>query len=65
MRLIARDLKARCFPCDHEQGTRVMVTQYFARPKLRIFGVSTAFVVRKISNADFANDEGGGDAEDS
>jgi len=29
-----------------------MVTQYFARPKLQIFGVSTAFVVRKISLAD-------------
>jgi len=52
MRPIARDLKARRFPCDHEQGHRAMVTQYFARPKLQIFGVSTAFVVRKISLAD-------------
>src|ERR1700731_2152568 len=52
MRLIARDFRARCFPCDHEQGTRAMVTQYFARPKLQIFGVSTTFVVRKISLAD-------------
>ncbi len=51
-----------------------MVTQYFARPKLQIFGVSTAFVVRKIGpsdlreaqvgRADFANDKGGGDADD-
>jgi len=52
MRLIARDLKARRFHCDHEQGNRDMVTQYFARPKLQIFGVPTAFVVRKISLAD-------------
>jgi uncharacterized membrane protein len=52
MRLIARYLRARRFPCDHEQGDRAMVTQYFARPKLQIFGVSTAFVVHKISLAD-------------
>ncbi|HJY88806.1 MAG TPA: DUF2189 domain-containing protein, partial [Candidatus Acidoferrum sp.] len=29
-----------------------MVTQYFARPKLQIFGVSTAYVVRKIGLSD-------------
>jgi uncharacterized membrane protein len=52
MRLIARNLKARRFPCDHEQGNRAMVTQYFARPKLQIFGVSTAYVVRKIGLSD-------------
>src|SRR6478609_9358750 len=51
-RLIARNLKARRFPCDHEQGNRAMVTQYFARPKLQIFGVSTAYVVRKIGLSD-------------
>jgi uncharacterized membrane protein len=52
MRLIARNLKARRFPCDHEQGNRAMVTQYFARPKLQIFGTSTVFVVRKIGLSD-------------
>jgi len=25
-----------------------MATQYFARPKLQLFGVATAFVVRRI-----------------
>src|SRR4029077_4859889 len=55
MRLIARNLKARRFPCDHEQGNRAMVTQYFARPKLQIFGVSTAYVVRKISLSDLGS----------
>src|ERR1700750_1660163 len=29
-----------------------MATQYFARPKLQLFGVSTAYVVRKISLSD-------------
>src|ERR1700732_453387 len=55
MRPIARYLKARRFPCDHEQGDRAMVTQYFARPKMQIFGVSTAFVVRKISLSDLSD----------
>src|SRR5438128_7528060 len=32
-----------------------MATQYFARPKLQLFGVSTAFVVRKISLSDLGN----------
>src|SRR5438128_8751274 len=32
-----------------------MATQYFARPKLQLFGVSTAFVVRKIGFSDLAN----------
>jgi uncharacterized membrane protein len=55
MRLIARDLNARRFPCDHEQGDRAMATQYFARPKLQLFGVSTAFVVRKIGLSDLSD----------
>ena len=29
-----------------------MATPYFARPKLQLFGVSTAYVVRKIRLAD-------------
>src|ERR1700687_4774917 len=32
-----------------------MATQYFARPKLQLFGVSTAFVVRKISLSDLSD----------
>ena len=32
-----------------------MVTQYFARPKLQFFGVSTAFVVRKIGLSDLSD----------
>lgn len=32
-----------------------MVTQYFARPKLQVFGVSTAFVVRKIELSDLTD----------
>src|SRR6202140_3168568 len=32
-----------------------MVTQYFARPKLQLFGVSTAFVVRKIGLSDLSD----------
>jgi uncharacterized membrane protein len=55
MRLIARKLKARRFPCDHEQGDRAMATQYFARPKLQWFGVSTVFVVRKIGLSDLSD----------
>jgi uncharacterized membrane protein len=55
MRLIARDLKARRFPCNHEQGDRAMATQYFARPKLQLFGVSTSFVVRKIGLSDLGD----------
>jgi uncharacterized membrane protein len=55
MRLIARKLKARRFPCDHEQGDRAMATQYLARPKLQWFGVSTVFVVRKIGLSDLSD----------
>ena len=32
-----------------------MATQYFARPKLQLFGVSTAFVVRKIGLSDLSD----------
>ena len=32
-----------------------MATQYFARPKLQLFGVSTAFVVRKIGLSDLGD----------
>src|SRR6201989_1515193 len=32
-----------------------MATQYFARPKLQFFGVSTAYVVRKISLSDLGD----------
>src|ERR1700720_1222220 len=32
-----------------------MATQYFARPKLQFFGVSTAFVVRKIGLSDLSD----------
>jgi uncharacterized membrane protein len=55
MRLIARDLKARRFPCDHKQGDRVMATPYFARPKLQWFGISTPFVVRRIGLSDLSD----------
>jgi uncharacterized membrane protein len=41
--------------CDHEQGDRTMATQYFARPKVQVFGVSTAFVVRKIGLSDLTD----------
>ena len=32
-----------------------MATPYFARPKLQLFGVSTAFVVRKIGLSDLSD----------
>src|SRR5271168_3283508 len=32
-----------------------MATQYFARPKLQLFGISTAFVVRKIGLSDLSD----------
>jgi uncharacterized membrane protein len=32
-----------------------MATQYFARPKLQLFGVSTSFVVRKIGLSDLSD----------
>jgi len=32
-----------------------MATQYFARPKLQLFGVSTAYVVRKIGFSDLSD----------
>ncbi len=32
-----------------------MATQYFARPKLQLFGVSTAYVVRKIGLSDLSD----------
>src|SRR5437899_60166 len=32
-----------------------MATQYFARPKLQLFGVSTAFVIRKIGLSDLSD----------
>ena len=32
-----------------------MATQYFARPKLQLFGVSTSFVVRKIGLSDLGD----------
>jgi uncharacterized membrane protein len=39
-------------PATTSKETGVMATQYFARPKLQWFGVSTAYVVRKIGISD-------------
>jgi uncharacterized membrane protein len=47
-------LRARRSPATASKETRAMVT-VFARPKLELFGVSTAYVVRKISLTDLGN----------
>jgi uncharacterized membrane protein len=51
----ARDVKARPPPATTNKETGAMATTYFARPKLQLFGVSTAFVVRKISLSDLSD----------
>src|SRR4029078_9454651 len=55
MRTETRGLETRRLErCDREQGDPAMTT-VFAKPKLQLFGVSTAFVVRKISLSDLGN----------
>src|SRR5215471_3197880 len=39
-------------PATTSKETGAMSTQYFARPKLQLFGVTTTFVVRRISLSD-------------
>src|SRR6478752_2714080 len=51
-----RDLRAPFSPRrPRARETAAMATQYFARPKLQLFGVSTAFVVRKIGLSDLSD----------
>jgi uncharacterized membrane protein len=50
----ARDLSALRSPAIKSKETGAMTT-VFAKPKLQVFGVSTAFVVRKISLSDLGN----------
>ncbi len=48
-----RELKAAPFPLAiTSKETGAMATQYFARPHLQFFGVSTAYAVRRISLSD-------------
>jgi uncharacterized membrane protein len=52
---VLRDAMSCRFTLRPEQGGRAMATQYFARPKLQLFGVSTAFVVRRIGLSDLVD----------
>src|ERR1700751_705726 len=54
MRRLAPVLRARRPPATTSKETGAMAT-VFARPKLELFGVSTAYVVRKISLTDLGN----------
>src|SRR5262249_12181723 len=48
----ARPMGAPFQPATTSKETGAMSTQYFARPKLQLFGVTTTFVVRRISLSD-------------